>query len=189
MTGYGRDRERRRRTRTLLGVGYLAALSALLGLEVGWLPAVGVLLGLLVLVYVVFTAVALRDRRRERRRRESGAAPSWPAQLPVSAALLLGAKAPGRHARKADEIGELLGRLTLSSEGLRWDPREGDRGRGVGPLVFDRSWAAEVMPLWGPGHQGCLTLSHPGGTVIDIWIRYPADLRRALAAGSPCGRL
>ncbi|MET7991907.1 hypothetical protein ABZU76_13435 [Amycolatopsis sp. NPDC005232] len=184
MTGYGRDRERRRRTRTLLGVGYLAGLSALLGLKVGWVPAVSVPLGLLVLGYVVLTAVVVRERRSERRRRDAGAEPSWPAQLPVAAARLLGAKAPGRHARRADKVGELLGRLSLSSEGLRWDPRAGDRGRGVGPLVFDRSWAAEVVPLWGPGHQGCLTLTHPEGTAIDIWIRHPADLRQALAAGS-----
>lgn len=184
MTGYGRDRERRRRTRALLGVGYVAGLSALLGFKIGWVLAVSVLLGLLVLVYAVLTVVVRGERRWERRRRDAGAEPSWPAQLPVVAARLLGAAAPGRHARRVDEVGELLGRLSLSSEGLRWDPREGDRGRGVGSLVFDRSWAAEVVALWGPGRQGCLTLAHPEGTAIDIWIRHPADLRQALAAGS-----
>ncbi|MEV4604118.1 hypothetical protein AB0K15_42985 [Amycolatopsis sp. NPDC049253] len=184
MTGYGRDREHRRRARALLGVGYLAGLSALLGLKAGWVCAVSALLGLLVLGYVLLTAVVLRERRRERRRRAAGTAPSWPAQLPVWAAPGLGAKAPGRHARRADEVGELLGRLSLSREGLRWDPRTGDRRHGVGPLVFDRSWAAEVVPLWGPGRQGCLTLTHAEGTAIDIWIRHPADLGQALAAGS-----
>ena len=166
----------------LLGLGYLAGVSALLGLKVGWVPAAGVLLGLLTLVYLVLTIVVRRDLRRERRRRAAGAPPSWPAQLPGSVARLLGATAPGRHARRADEVGELLGRLTLSDEGLRWDPREGDRRRGVGPLVFDRSWAAEVVSLWGPGRQGCLTLTHPDGTAVDVWIHHPADLRQALAA-------
>ncbi|MFJ1767472.1 hypothetical protein ACIOD2_44600 [Amycolatopsis sp. NPDC088138] len=181
MTGDGRDRELRRRTRSLLGLGYLTGLSALLGLKTGWVPAAGVLLGTLALVYLVLTIVVRRDLRRERRRRTAGAPPSWPAQLPVSAAHLLGAK--GRHARRTDEVGELLGRLTLSGGELRWEPREGDRRRGVGPLVFDRSWAAEVVPLWGPGRQGCLTLTHRDGTAVDVWIRDPADLGRALAGG------
>jgi hypothetical protein len=158
-------------------------LSALLGLKEGWVPAAGVLLGLLALVYLVLTIVVRRDLRRELRRRAAGAPPSWPAQLPVTTARLLGATAPGRHARRADEAGELLGRLTLSDGELRWAPGEGDRGRGVRPLVFDRSWAPEVVPLWGPGRQGCLTLTHPDGTAVDVWIRHPADLGRALAGG------
>ena len=57
MTGYGRDRERRRRTRTVLGAGYLTALTALLGLKTGWVPAAATLLGLLALVYVVFNTI------------------------------------------------------------------------------------------------------------------------------------
>ena len=131
----------------MLGIGCLAGLSALLGLEVGWVPAMSVL-GLLVLVYVVLTAIVRRDQRRS----DGGArrGPSRrPAQLPVPTAWLLGAKAPGRHARRSDEVGELLGRLSLSGAGMRWDPREGDRERGVGPVVFDRPWAAEVVRLWG----------------------------------------
>jgi hypothetical protein len=178
MTGQGRDRERRRRTRTLLGVGYLAGLSALLGLKTGWVAAVITLLGLLALVYGVFSIVVWRDGRAERRRRAAGAPPSWPAQLPVAAAQLLGVR--GRHARRTDEVGELLGRLSLQDGELRWEPREGDRRRGVGSVVFDRTWAAEVVPLWGPGSQGCLTLTHPDGTAVDLWIRHPADLREAL---------
>ncbi len=180
MTGYGRDRERRRRARTLLGTGYLAASTALLGLKTGWLPAVATLLGVLVLMVVVFSLVMGRDARAERRRRAAGQAPSWPAQLPVQAALLLGAKAPGRHARRADEVGELLGRLSLRDGSLHWEPRPGDRNRGVEAVTFDRSWTAEVVSLWGPGDQGCLTLTAPDGTAVDVWIRHPADLRRAL---------
>jgi hypothetical protein len=160
-------------------------LSGLLVLKAGWVPAAGAPLGVLALVYLVLTIVVRRDLRRERRRRAGGGLPSWPAQLPVAAAHLLGAKAPGRHARRADEIGELLGRLTLAGGELHWEPRNGDRGRGVGPLVFDRSWAAEVVPLWGPGRQGRLTLTHSDGTAVDLWIRHPADLGRALAGGPP----
>ncbi|MGW5740152.1 hypothetical protein [Amycolatopsis sp. NPDC003861] len=182
MTGYGRDREGRRRTRTLLGVGYLVTLTALLGLKTGWLPAVAALLGVLVLMAVVLRWVMWRDARTERRRRAAGEAPSWPAQLPVPVALLLGAKAPGRHARRVDEVGELFGRLSLRDGLLHWEPRPGDRDRGVGPVTFDRSWTTEVVSLWGPGNQGCLTLTSPDGTAVDVWIRHPADLRQALAA-------
>ncbi|MDS0140393.1 MULTISPECIES: hypothetical protein [unclassified Amycolatopsis] len=182
MTGYGRDRERRRRTRTLLGVGYLVALTAVLGLKTGWLPAVATPLGVLVLLAVVLRWIMWRDARAERRRRATGQTPSWPAQLPVQAALLLGAKAPGHHARRADEVGELFGRLSLRDGSLHWKPRAGDRNRGVGPVTFDRSWTTEVVPLWGPGDQGCLTLTSSDGPAVDVWIRHPADLRQALAA-------
>ncbi|WP_410616961.1 hypothetical protein [Amycolatopsis sp. lyj-109] len=185
MTGYGRDRERRRRTRTLLGIGYLAALTALLGLKTGWVPAVVTLLGLLALVYAVPTVIMWRDARAERRRRAAGEPPSWPAQLPAQVALRLGAKAPGRHARRVDEVGELLGRLSLRDGELRWEPRKGDRDRGTGALTFDRSWTAQVVSLWGPGDQGCLTLTSPDGTAADIWVRHPADLRRALTTLVP----
>ncbi|MET9000228.1 hypothetical protein [Amycolatopsis sp. NPDC004169] len=181
MTGHGRDRERRRRTRALLGAGYLVASTAVLGLEAGWLPAVLTVLGVPALLYALAAVIMGRESRAEHRRRAAGEPPSWPAQLPVQAALLLGAKAPGRHARRADEVGELLGRLTLSSGELRWAPRRGDRDRGVGEVTFDRSWSAEVVPLWGPGDQGCLTLTSPDGTAVDIWIRRPVDLRATLA--------
>jgi hypothetical protein len=123
-----------------------------------------------------------REARAEHRRRAAGQAPSWPAQLPVRTALLLGAKAPGRHARRVDEVGELFGRLSLGDGEWRWEPGKGDRNRGVGPVTFDRSWTAEVVALWGPAAQGCLTLTAPDGTAADIWIRRPADLRQALTA-------
>jgi hypothetical protein len=51
---------------------------------------------------------------------------------------------------------------------LRWELREGDWKGGVGPLVWDRSWSAEVVPLWGPCSQGCLTLTRPDGTAVDL---------------------
>jgi hypothetical protein len=182
VTEYGRDRESRRRTRALLGAGQVTALAALLSLRTGWIPAVATAFGVLVLPAAVVRLVMWRDGRAERRRRAAGEAPSWPAQLPVQAALLLGAKAPGRHARRVDEVGELFGRLSLEDGTLRWTPREGDRSRGVGPLAFDRSWKTEVVSLWGPGAQGCLTLTSSGGTAVDVWIRHPADLREVLGS-------
>ncbi|SEP48583.1 hypothetical protein [Amycolatopsis saalfeldensis] len=184
MTEYGRERERRRRTSALVGLFFLAALSASLAFKVGRVPAAAVPVSFLVLVYVLFTFVVWRDRRAEVRRRASGAAPSWSAQLPVSAALELGAKAPGRHSRQ-QEVGELLGRLSLAEGGLRWEPRKGDRNRGVGPVAWDRSWTPEVVSLWGPGSQGCLTLTRSDGMAVDLWIRHPADLRRALGSAEP----
>ena len=131
------------------------------------------------MVYTVLTFVVWRDNRTEARRRAAGAAPSWPAQLPVAVAQQLGAKAPGRHTRQ-QEVGELLGRLSLIGGELRWEPREADRKRAVGPIVWDKSWSPEVTPLWGPGSQGHLTLTRADGTVADLWVRHPADLRRAL---------
>jgi len=180
MTEYGVERERRRRTRAVTGVLFVAFLAASLGLKTGWIPAVAVPAGLLALLYAVFSFIVWRDGRAEARRRAAGAAPSWPAQLPVAVAAQMGAKAPGRHSRQP-EIGELLGRLSLTDGGLRWQPREADRKRGVEPVSWDRSWTAEVVPLWGPGSQGCLTLTRPDGLAVDLWIRHPADLRRALA--------
>ncbi|MFJ9778961.1 hypothetical protein ACIRSS_05220 [Amycolatopsis sp. NPDC101161] len=187
MTEYGMERERRRRASSLIGLLFLAALSASLAFKVGWVAAVAGAVGFLVLVYVAFMFVVWRDRRAEARRRASGAAPSWSAQLPVASALQLGAKAPGRHSRQ-QEVGELLGRLSLVDGGLRWEPREGDRKRGVGPVVWDRSWTPEVVSLWGPGSQGCLTLTRPDGMAVDLWIRHPADLRRALGSAEPGSR-
>ncbi|MEV6832009.1 hypothetical protein [Amycolatopsis sp. NPDC051102] len=182
MTEYGRDRERRRRTRALLGLGQVAALAALLSLKTGWLPAAATLVGVLASIAAVLWVVMWRDARAEHRRRAAGEPPSWPAQFPIQAALLLGAKAPGRHARRADEVGELFGRLALAGGELRWEPRKGDRERGAGAVTFDRSWTAEVVALCGPGAQGCLTLTSPDGTAVDVWIRHPADLRCALTA-------
>jgi len=39
------------------------------------------------------------------------------------------------------------------------------------------------VPIWGPGSQGCLTLTRDDGTAVDLWIRHPADLRRVLGIG------
>lgn len=183
MTEYGRERERRRRSSALVGVLFLAALSVSLAFKVGWIPAVAVPVGVLLAVYVVGMVVLWRGGRAEARRRAAGAVPSWSAQLPVSAALLLGAKAPGRHSRQ-QEVGEFMGRLSLVDGELHWEPRESDRKRGVGPVAWDRSWTPEIVPVWGPGGQGCLTLTRPDGLAVDLWIRHPADLRRALGIGS-----
>jgi len=179
MTEYARERELRRRSRSLLGVLYLTTMSALLAVKVGWVAALAGLVSVLVVVYAVFTVIVWRDGRAEARRRAAGAAPSWPAQLPVAVAQQLGAKAPGRHSRQ-QEVGELLGRLSLVDGELRWEPREADRKRAVGPVVWDRSWSPEVTPLWGPGSQGHLRLTRAGGIVADLWIRHPADLSRVL---------
>ena len=184
MTQDGLEREDRRRTRSLFGVlGLLALSGALAARTHSFVP----LVGLVVLLFVAWCGFAFfveRDRRAEARGRAGGVAPSWPAQLPVAAAVLLGAKTSGRHSRR-DEVGELSGRLSLVDGGLRWEPRAGDRRRGVGALAWDRSWTAEVVRVWGPGRQGCLTLTHPDGTTVDLWIRHPADLRRALTSHRP----
>jgi hypothetical protein len=177
MTEYGRERERRRARRSALAALHLLAMTALLGLRTGWLPAVTALVALTSAVYLVPALVIWRGRRAEAERRAGGAPPSWPAQLPVAAAQRLGLRA--RHSARA-EAGELSGRLSLTEDGLRWEPRESDRRRGAAAIVWDASWSAEIVPLWGPGDQGCLSLSRPDGTAVDVWIRHPADLRRVL---------
>jgi hypothetical protein len=161
---------------------FLIALSVSFAFKVGWVPAVAVPVGVLLLVYTVAFFVLWRDGRAEARRRAAGAAPSWSAQLPALAASELGAKAPGRHSRQ-QRVGEFMGRLSLVDGGLRWDPREGDKNRGVGPVRWDRSWTLEIVSIWGPGSQGCLTLTRPDGMAVDLWIRHPADLRSVLGIG------
>lgn len=179
MTEEGLAREDRRRTRSGCGVLGLVGLSvALAAVTHSFVPLVG-FVALLFVVWSGFAFVVWRSERAEARRRAGGAAPSWPAQLPVSAAVMLGAKRSGRHSRR-HEAGELFGRVSLVEGGLRWEPRDGDRRRGVGSLEWDRSWTAEVVRIWGPGSQGCLTLTHPDGTAVDLWIRHPADLRATL---------
>lgn len=179
MTEEGLEREQRRRTRVGLGALSVAGLGVAVAAKAGWIDVLAGYSAIFVVMYAVFTFVVGRDRRAEARRRAGGAAPSWPAQLPVSAAVLLGAKAPGRHSRQR-AAGELFGRLSLVEGRLRWEPRAGDRRRDVGPLEWDRSWTADVVRVWGPGSQGCLTLTHPGGSAVDLWIRHPADLRAKL---------
>jgi hypothetical protein len=120
-----------------------------------------------------------RSWRAEMRRRSVGETPSWPAQLPVMVARQYGLTGSGRRSRQMD-IGERVGRLTYFGDGLRWDPREADRKRGMGSITWDRSWSLEVVPLWGPGHQGCLTLTAADGAAIDLWVRHPQNLRRML---------
>jgi len=179
MTEEGLAREDRRGTRSAFGVVGLLAVSGALAARTHSFVPLAVLVALLFVAWGGFAFVVGRDRRAEARRRACGAAPSWPAQLPVAVAQQLGAKAPGRHSRQR-EVGELFGRLSLVEGGLRWEPRAGDRRRGVGSLEWDRSWTADVVRVWGPGSQGCLTLTHPDGTAVDLWIRHPADLRAKL---------
>jgi hypothetical protein len=179
MTEFGQERERRRRQRSLRWVGYLVCVVSSLSFRVGPVPALLGVAGMAVVTFSLLPLFSWRGRRAERRRRASGAQPSWAAQLPLEAARQCGATVPGRHARESD-MGELFGRLTYLGDGLRWDPREADRSRGVGPITWDRSWSAEVVPIWGPGRQGCLTLVGADGTAIDLWIRDPKDLSRTL---------
>ena len=134
MTEEGLEREQRRRTRVGLGVLSVVGLGVALAVKAGWIAVLAGYSALFVVMYAVFTFFVWRDGRAEARRRAAGAAPSWPAQLPVGVAQQLGAKAPGRHSRQR-EAGELFGRLSLVDGGLRWEPRAGDRRRGVGSLA------------------------------------------------------
>jgi hypothetical protein len=181
MTEYGRNRESRRRQRTVLWVLYVVCTTALVSLKTGPLIAIPVALGLILLVLVVIETVVLRERRAEARRRAAGAPPSWPAQLPAFVANALGGRAPGRHSDRArgSENGEIFGRLTATQDGLRWEPSQNSAKRSVSPIELGWNCSLSVVPLWGPGSQGCLTLTDSDGT-YDIWVRNPKDLSRTL---------
>jgi len=180
MTEYGQEREHRREQRTVTGILYVLGIAAVVSIKQGVIPVALATLALLMVIYLVGTALVWRGRRAEARRRSAGAPPSWSAQLPVVAAKQFGAMASGRHSRQRKDSGELVGRVTYFGDELRWEPREADANRGVGPITWDRSWSPEVVRLWGPGSQGCLTLTGLDGTAVDLWIRNPSDLRRTL---------
>ncbi|GAA3431573.1 hypothetical protein [Kutzneria kofuensis] len=181
MTEYGRERERRRRQRSLLWLGYLVVMGVVLALRVGpWVALAGVG-AIAMVIYAVLTLFVWRDRRAELRRRAAGEPPSWSAQLPVVVARQFGGVTPGRHGR--EEVGELFGRLRYLGDRLRWEPSEALRAKGTEPVTWDRSWRPTVVPLWGPGSQGCLTLTNADGAEVDVWVRNPRDLSRTLGLG------
>jgi hypothetical protein len=178
MTDLGGERERRRRQRSLLWLGYLLCMTVVLALRVGWVTALVGLAGMVLAVYVIAAGFMWRARRAESSRRAAGEPPSWSALLPVDAAARMGGTVPGRHSDTL--IGELPGRLVKVGDQLRWEPGKSLRHKGTQPITWDNTWSAEVVRLWGPGSQGCLTLTDPDGSAVDVWIREPADLKRVL---------
>lgn len=181
MTEYGRERERRRRRRSLLSFGYVLAMGTILGLKVGPVPALAAVVGVIVLGYAAITLIVARDRRAELRRRATGESPTWSAQLPLAVARQFDVALPGRHSRlTVEETGELLGRLRYLGDRLQWEPSASWRAKGTGVLTWDQSWTPTVVSLWGPGSQGCLTLTNPDGWAVDVWVRHPDDLSRTL---------
>ena len=178
MTEYGYERERRRRQRSLLWLGYLLCQTVGLALRVGLVVALIGLAGMCVVVYAVSIGLIWRAGRAESRRRAAGEPPSWLAQLPVEAAIRLGGRAPGRHSKQP--TGELVGRLVYLGDRLRWEPSKALRAKGTQPITWDSPWSAEVVRLWGPGSQGCLTLTGADGSTVDVWVREPLDLSRTL---------
>jgi hypothetical protein len=178
MTDYGYDRERRRRQRSLLWLGYLLCATLVLALRVGWAVALIGIACMGVAVYLFGIGLIWWAGRAESRRRAAGEPPSWFASLPVEAAVRMGGMVPGRHSRRP--TGELPGRLVRLGDGLRWEPGKSLRDKGVRPITWDNTWSAEVVRLWGPGSQGCLTLTAHDGSAVDVWIRQPRDLSRKL---------
>jgi len=178
MTDYGRERERRRRQRSLLWLGYLLCQTVVLTLKVGLVLALIGLAGICIAVYCLAMGLIWRARRAEARRRAAGEPPSWLALLPVEAAVRMGGVVPGRHSRKP--TGDLIGRLVQLGDQLRWEPGKALRDKGAQPITWGNTWSAEVARLWGPGSQGCLTLTGPDGSTVDVWIRGPRDLSRKL---------
>jgi hypothetical protein len=178
MTDYGRERERRRRQRSLLWLGYLLCATVILALRVGPVVALIGFACLGIAVYGLAVGLIWKSGRAESRRRAAGEPPSWFALLPVEAAVRMGGTVPGRHSRKP--TGELPGRLVQLPDRLRWEPGKSLRDKGTQPISWDNTWSAEVIRLWGPGSQGCLTLTGGDGLAVDVWIREPRDLSRTL---------
>jgi hypothetical protein len=178
MTDYGFERERRRQQRSLLWLGYLLCATVILALRVGPVVALIGVAGMGVAVYMLGVGLIWRAGRAEARRRAAGDPPSWLAMLPVEAAVRMGAAVPGRHSQRP--TGELPGRLVHLGDGLRWEPGKSLRDKGTRPITWDSTWSAQVVRLWGPGRQGCLTLTGQDGSAVDVWIREPRDLSRTL---------
>jgi hypothetical protein len=182
MTQYGEDRELRRKQSATFGafcaLGLVVEVSAKMGIVVALLGVSA----LLVVLYGLLSLAFWRSWRAELRRRAGGAPPSWSAQLPLMVAEQFGIKSAGRHSARLSR-GQLFGRLVYLGDGLRGEPREADRDRGVGPVTWDWSWTVEIIPIWGYGNQGCLTLTRADGFAVDVWILRPADLSQTLGLG------
>lgn len=184
MTEYGKQRERRRKQRSLLFLVYTVGFAVVLSVKVGVAAIFGVA-GFLIVVYAALTLVVWRGRWVEKRRRATGAPPSWPAQLSEACAVELGVTTGGRHGG-GRSVGEFLGRIVYLGDGFRWEPGR-SCGKRVRSFTWDRSWSSEVVSLWGPGSQGCLTLTRSDGEAVDVWIRNPNDLRRTLGLACTYG--
>lgn len=99
--------------------------------------------------------------------------------LPTSSVRISGGTPPG-PVRDAGQVG---GRLILEPGGLSWQPSARVRkSYGFASVPWDKSWSIQLERVWGPGQQGHLTLRHPDGRVVHLWVRNREDLRMLLAA-------
>jgi hypothetical protein len=138
MTEYGLERERKRKRDTLRRALVLVCMFGVLALRAGIVDALLGLIALLVVGFSVYPLIVWSGRRAEVRRRATGAAPSWPAQLPVVVAKMW--ECPAKVCRIVDPhvdceaVGAGQGQTALASrapdlddlgrprESLRWDP-------------------------------------------------------------------
>jgi hypothetical protein len=166
VTEHGVAKLGRRRDGMVALAGGVLVIFAGLSFRIGPLPAA---LCALAVPVVTFLAVDLALRRIARG--------GWAATLPLVFAHRLGLPGAGRHGHWSDkrryDRQELLGRLVVDGDILRWEPREADRRRGVPPLEWRRPWGGELVRLWGPDRLRCLTLPGPDGEPVDLWLRDP----------------
>lgn len=180
MTEYTEERMRRLRARRLLQFGVVVAGWGALAVKIGPLVPSLVVVGAGVLVRGVVAIAWWRDRRQEAARRRDGLPPSWVATFPVVFAQLIGATPGGRHARTlSTEIAEYYGRLSYANGELRWVPARWSTTK-TRPVTWDASWSRTIAPLGKLTTRGCLTLTAPDGTVVDVYVRQPKDLGRVL---------
>jgi len=182
MDAYSRGRESRRRTQSV------AFLVMYLGLTLGLFRSAGLVVVIVVwvvplaLIWSVGRLLQHRDRTRERRRRQLGQPPSWPARMPAIDLAAFGGE--GRHAVSSNI--EHLGRLSLLDEVWRWTPgKAGARNLHLKPAEWDRRYFTGVRRIWGPWNQGIVEFKPPESSPFLLWISDPADLYRTVNGPAP----
>jgi hypothetical protein len=117
MDEYAQDIARRQKTSIAVHVVTCLALLASVIIKSGATVAVMIVLAWLLLSFGLPTLINRRNRRAEARRRISGAAPSWPAQLPMQYAHRSGSPRSGD-----DGNGTLRGQLSHADGVFVWQP-------------------------------------------------------------------
>lgn len=176
--------ESQRRSRMAFQALLLLILAITFSFKVGPLYGAMLVLILLLVLYGTLYGILGWAAHQETARRKAGAAPSWPAAIPRSVLR----EEPGAADHSAsDDHSAVAGRLTYLGPGLSWKPtnRSTRSHPGAPEMFWDHSWSADVHPLWGTGRQGRLTLTGPHGRVVQMWVRFPKDLRSMIRSAKP----
>jgi hypothetical protein len=173
------DREVRRKRYALRQALFVVLSMTAVGLRSGVVVAVGVVGAAGGLIFGGMVLVFYFCRRADRKRRLLGSAPSWSASMSSSAYRVSGGTGPGHQVR---DMGEVGGRLTLTDDGFSWTPsRRTRRAFSAGPVSWTRDWKPELIPVWGLGRTGRLSLTRADGRQVRLWLRDAPDLAHFLS--------